>query len=107
MTLNNDDAQLEEGLLTGTPKAPTHFLRHRWRRMAGGLLALCVLTLLVRLSVAASAPSGVHPATPVFPISESEQLNWGQYSPYFPLAEYVSPPRGCEIDQVRNVPLVD
>ncbi|KAJ3993756.1 phytase [Lentinula boryana] len=29
------------------------------------------------------------------------QRNWGAYSPYHPVAEYVPPPEGCEITQVN------
>ncbi|KAJ3711961.1 histidine phosphatase superfamily [Lentinula raphanica] len=29
------------------------------------------------------------------------QRNWGAYSPYVPIAEYVAPPEGCEINQVN------
>ncbi|KAI0006199.1 histidine phosphatase superfamily [Russula compacta] len=32
---------------------------------------------------------------------ESELRNWGQYSPYIPVAPYVPPPPGCTINQVN------
>jgi len=32
---------------------------------------------------------------------ESVLRNWGQYSPYIPVAEYIPPPPGCVINQVN------
>ena len=54
----------------------------------------CVLLCCVALGAA------VRPITPKLPIPENEQLNWAQYSPYFPAAEYTKPPSGCNVDQV-------
>ncbi|PCH40555.1 phytase [Wolfiporia cocos MD-104 SS10] len=34
-------------------------------------------------------------------VPENIQRSWGQYSPYFPAANYVAPPRGCNITQVH------
>lgn len=36
---------------------------------------------------------------------ESELRNWGQYSPYIPVAPYVPPPPGCTINQVSSHPV--
>ena len=103
---NVADRELEEGLLSGTRKHPTRFLRARWTKMAGVVLILAVCAFALSSAFATSIPSGIHSTTPVFPISVSEQKNWGQYSPYFPLAEYQAPPKGCEITQVRSLPLI-
>ncbi|GJE87420.1 phytase [Phanerochaete sordida] len=91
---------LEEGLLSGARKLPRSFVtkRTRWWKMLGALVIVVLCGILVSTEGRASAFT---PITPVFPIPESEQLNWGQYSPYFPLAKYRAPPEGCVIDQVN------
>lgn len=66
--------------------------------MAGALVVVVICGVLLSYGGTASAFT---PITPVFPIPESEQLNWAQYSPYFPLAAYRQPPAGCAIDQVN------
>ena len=40
---------------------------------------------------------------PQLGVPEKIQRHWGQYSPYFPVGEYVQPPPGCVIDQVNIV----
>ncbi|KAI0682711.1 phytase [Cytidiella melzeri] len=52
----------------------------------------------IRVVFAMSVP---HPVTPILPLTEREQLEWAQYSPYFARAVYKEPPSGCQIDQVN------
>ncbi|EKM60000.1 uncharacterized protein PHACADRAFT_87656 [Phanerochaete carnosa HHB-10118-sp] len=66
--------------------------------MVSGLVIVVLCGFLLSSSWEASA---FMPIAPVFPIPENEQLNWSQYSPYFPLAEYELPPVGCQINQVN------
>lgn len=40
---------------------------------------------------------------PPLGIPEHIQRQWGQYSPWFPIKKYKSPPKGCEITQVNIV----
>lgn len=91
--------ELEQGLLSGTRKPSPSFVTTRWRKMAAGFVVLIVGIWILMWSWSAVA---FKPITPVFPIPEKEQLNWGQYSPYFPVAEYEPPPDNCKITQVSS-----
>lgn len=92
------DGELEEGLLSGTRKTSHSVLGTHGKKMAAGLVVLVALASLWSLGRAAFVPK---PIAPTFPISEGEQLNWAQYSPYFALGKYEQPPGSCRIDQVR------
>lgn len=63
--------------------------------------AMAVMILWLAALCFATAGIAIKPVTPQLPVPKSEQLNWAQYSPYFPRAEYRNPPSGCNIDQVR------
>ena len=39
---------------------------------------------------------------PALGVPTGIQQSWSMYSPYFPAGSYISPPEGCEIDQVRT-----
>ena len=94
------DDELERGLLSGTRKPSQHSPSKHRKTMAAGLTVFVVLAALWSLGSTASVPKRT---APTFPIAESEQLNWAQYSPYFALGQYEQPPGSCKIDQVRHI----
>ena len=95
--------ELEEGLLSGTRKPSRPLFRQRWKKMAISLVVIVSVVSLLSLGYATSVPKAT---APTFPIAESEQLNWAQYSPYFPLGKYEAPPGNCRIDQVCGTTLI-
>ncbi|THH31094.1 hypothetical protein EUX98_g3091 [Antrodiella citrinella] len=66
-------------------------------------MALLLLSILVALVYSAFGASmnAVKPITPTLNVPKEIQLDWSEYSPYFPLDEYRDVPGGCEIDQVN------
>ncbi|KAI0796390.1 phytase [Irpex lacteus] len=64
---------------------------------------MAVMILWLTTLCFATAGIAIKPVTPQLPVPKSEQLNWAQYSPYFPRAEYRNPPSGCDIDQVNII----
>ena len=67
-------------------------------------MALVLLTILVSLVYSAMGTplttKYFKPITPKINAPEEFQLNWAQYSPYFPVEPYKDAPHGCKVDQV-------
>jgi hypothetical protein len=86
--------------------------RNRWNRwrfiMVLPFLFWCTWSPWFRQR--AAEPSRVAVMTdedvPDIGFSKDVLRNWAQYSPYIPAAQYVNPPPGCVVKQVRShVPL--
>ncbi|KAI0076913.1 phytase [Panus rudis PR-1116 ss-1] len=66
-----------------------------------------VLLLFAFSKSGASSPVTLNPITPSLDVPVELQHTWAQYSPYFPVEKYVSPPRNCEITQIfRKVNII-
>lgn len=82
--------------------------RTRWTKPAFLAMAFLALFFLLRLVLSLAAPmdqeqSGIKPITPQIPIPDSIKHDWGPYTPYFSVSEYLQPPNGCRITQVNLV----
>ncbi len=87
--------EVEEGLLSGTPKtrrpATPHFLRNLalYSSVAGAILFVLFWMVFTTPPDKRFLLEGPH--------------NWAQYSAYTPQAMYTHPPAGCQVDQVSYI----
>lgn len=76
----------------------------RWQALISAMAALLFLLLfrfvLALANLPYTASSKIKPITPTIHLPASILHTWAQYSPYFPAADYPSPPRNCKITQV-------
>ncbi|TCD68638.1 hypothetical protein EIP91_010293 [Steccherinum ochraceum] len=96
-----EDAELERGLLSGSRTRKSAPKRPSCPRIA---MAIVVLTILVTFAYSAfggPVSSPLKPITPTLNVPKDTQLDWAQYSPYFPIEPYQEAPEGCTIDQVN------
>ena len=57
---------------------------------------------LVALLAVVASSAAIDITAPSLGFPQSLEQSWAQYSPWFPVATYESPPAGCEIVQVRS-----
>ncbi|KAI0782538.1 phytase [Abortiporus biennis] len=70
-----------------------------------GFISLASVVAFAYTSLALSTGkwNGVESVTPALNVPHNIQLEWSQYSPYFPAAPYRSPPAGCQITQANII----
>ncbi|KAH8087171.1 phytase [Cristinia sonorae] len=101
----SDDAELERGLLSGTPTNKSAKRRRLFGPCSATRTAMALIVLLTILAAFVysvfGSPAGSKPLTPTLNVPKEAQLNWAQYSPYFPVDPYRQPPQGCNVEQVN------
>ncbi|KAM5542355.1 hypothetical protein V8D89_003814 [Ganoderma adspersum] len=73
------------------------------KALSGLITLTCVSYTYATLSPAGSVRD-VHKAdkgAPSLGVPQSVQQTWAMFSPYYPAASYVKPPKGCSVDQVH------
>ncbi|KAI0337973.1 phosphoglycerate mutase-like protein [Trametopsis cervina] len=94
------DDELQEGLLSGFRKTRSPWSWPRLRRVA---FAIVLLFVSIFLFIFVFVPRPTRTDDTTLPVPETDQLNWAQYAPYLPAAQYEPPPAGCRVTQVNII----
>ncbi|CCL99914.1 uncharacterized protein FIBRA_01939 [Fibroporia radiculosa] len=92
--------------LPGPQHSPSEPPSIHARMSSALLLALSIYVLCAYVSMGASHPSSrlATPSVNATAIFGTQSESWAQYTPYYPVDEYVPPPDGCEITQASVFP---
>ncbi|CAL1699910.1 unnamed protein product [Somion occarium] len=93
------DGDVEQGLLSGRRRHQVTLWEKLWAKRR---IIMISAVLIMFVGFAYSVLGGpTKPITPILGVPREIQRNWAQYSPYFPVEDYRSPPKGCAVTQVN------